>query len=185
MKTVALFLICCFGACCTVQAQDVAPALNFKMKTIDGKDKSLADYKDKVVVVVNVASRCGMTPQYAKLQSLHEKYADQGLAILGFPCNQFGKQEPGSEAEIQEFCQKNYGVEFDMFSKVDVNGDDAADFFKHLTNLDLKPKGSGKVSWNFEKFVIDRDGNVIGRYGSRTDPMGDEFVTTVENALKK
>ena len=139
MKTVALFLICCFGACCTVQAQDVAPALNFKMKTIDGKDKSLADYKDKVVVVVNVASRCGMTPQYAKLQSLHEKYADQGLAILGFPCNQFGKQEPGSEAEIQEFCQKNYGVEFDMFSKVDVNGDDAADLSRFL-NDDMKQR---------------------------------------------
>ncbi|MDG2015419.1 MAG: redoxin domain-containing protein, partial [Pirellulaceae bacterium] len=110
MKSVVLSLLVALVACYSVNAQDVPPALNFTMKTIEGKDKSLADYKDKVVVVVNTASRCGMTPQYSKLQSLHKKYADKGLAVLGFPCNQFGGQEPGSEKDIMAFCSDNYGV---------------------------------------------------------------------------
>ena len=183
MKSFVLSLAVALVTCCVVNAQDVPPALNFTVKTIDGKDKSLSDYKDKVIVVVNTASRCGMTPQYSKLQSLHKKFGDKGLAVLGFPCNQFGGQEPGSEKDIMAFCSDNYGVEFDMFSKVNVNGDDANDFFKHLTSLDTNPKGSGKVSWNFEKFLIDRNGNVIGRFGSRTDPMGKDFVAEVEKAL--
>ncbi len=163
--------------------EEVPTALNFTLKTIDGKEKPLSDYRDKVIVVVNVASKCGMTPQYKTLQALHEKYADRGLAVLGFPCNQFGGQEPGSDEEILTFCSDKYGVDFDMFSKIDVNGDDANAFYKHLTSLDLQPKGAGKVGWNFEKFLLDRQGNVIARFGSRTDPMSEEFVAAVEKAL--
>ena len=189
MKTTAVCIAFYLAFSVSVAAQEssvqteVPPALHFTMKQLDGTDKSLTDYQDKVVVVVNVASKCGLTPQYAKLQSLHEKYADKGLAVLGFPCNQFGGQEPGSAEEIMTFCSDNYGVEFDMYSKVDVNGDDACGLYKYLTGLELQPKGAGKVSWNFEKFLIDRDGNVIARFGPRTDPMGDDFVAAVEKAL--
>jgi glutathione peroxidase len=119
------------------------------------------------------------------LQALHKKYAEQGLAILGFPCNQFGKQEPGSATEIRDFCTKNYGVSFDMFEKIDVNGDDANSFYKHLTSLDLKPAGSGKISWNFEKFLIDREGNVVARFSPRTSPDDAEVVAAIEKALGK
>jgi len=168
----------------TTQATETPAALNFTMKTIDGEDKSLADYQGKVVVVVNVASKCGMTPQYQTLQKLHEKYADKGLAILGFPCNQFGGQEPGSDEEIKTFCVGEYDVAFDMFSKIEVNGDGSCDLYKHLTSLDLQPKSSGKVGWNFEKFMIDREGNVIHRFGTRVDPMNDEFVAAIEKALE-
>ncbi len=160
-----------------------AAALNFKMTSIDGDEVNLADYQGKVVVMVNVASRCGMTPQYADLQELHEKYSDQGLAILGFPCNQFGGQEPGTEADIKTFCTENYGVEFDMFSKIEVNGDGQSPLYAHLTRLDTKPTGAGDVRWNFEKFVLDRKGNVIARYGSRTKPTSDEFIGVIEKAL--
>lgn len=161
----------------------VPEALNFKMKSLDGKDVQLSGYAGKVVVFVNTASRCGLTPQYEQLQKLHEKYSEKGLAIIGVPCNQFGGQEPGTEAEIKAFCTKNYGVTFDMLAKVDVNGKDQADLYKYLTSLDLKPKGKGDVSWNFEKFVLDRDGKVIARFGPRTKPDSDEFVTIVEGAI--
>ena len=167
------------------KTKEVPAALNFTMKTIDGEDKPLSDYQGKAIVVVNVASKCGLTPQYGKLQELHKKYSEQGLAVLGFPCNQFGGQEPGTEEEIKTFCVKEYDVAFDMFSKVDVNGDDSCDFYKHLTGLELEPKSSGKVTWNFEKFLIDRQGNVIGRFGPRTDPTGDDFVKAVEKALSE
>lgn len=186
MKTIAFVAVIAILMAVPAIAQEKVPAaLNFTLKTIDGEEKPLKEYQDKVVVVVNVASRCGMTPQYKTLQALHEKYADRGLAILGFPCNQFGGQEPGSNEEIQTFCTEKYGVDFDMFSKIDVNGDEANAFYKYLTSLDLQPKGAGKVGWNFEKFLLDRQGNVIARFGSRTDPMSDEFVAAVEKALDK
>ena len=178
-----------FGMGNTLMAQETqttkAPdALNFTMKSIEGKDVELADaYKDKVVIMVNVASKCGMTPQYADLQTLHDKYAEKGLAILGFPCNQFGGQEPGTELEIQQFCADNYGVEFDMFSKIEVKGDNRHDLYAHLTGLETQPKGAGDVRWNFEKFVLDRSGKVIARFGSRTKPTSDEFVAVIEKAL--
>ncbi len=165
------------------QETETPAALNFTMNTIDGQKKSLSDYQGKVVVIVNVASKCGMTPQYAKLQELHDKYADKGLSILGFPCNQFGGQEPGTDEEIKSFCVSEYDVKFDMFSKVDVKGDDSCDLYKHLTSLELEPKSAGAVGWNFEKFLLDREGNVIGRFGTRTDPAGDDFVAAIEKAL--
>ncbi len=161
----------------------VPAALNFTMKTLDGQDVELAKYAGKVVVFVNTASRCGMTPQYKQLEELHEKYADKGLAIVGVPCNQFGGQEPGTAEEIKTFCETKYGVKFDMLAKVDVNGEGQADLYKYLTGLDAKPKGKGDVGWNFEKFVVDRKGNVIARFGSRTKPDSEEFVEVIEGAL--
>ena len=160
-------------------------ALRFTMESLDGEQVDLAKYRGKVVLIVNVASKCGLTPQYEQLQALHEKYADQGLAILGFPCNQFLGQEPGTSEEIAEFCRKNYGVDFDMFAKIDVKGDDAADLYKLLTSLDTKPTGAGDISWNFEKFVLDRDGFVVGRFSPRTKPDAPEIVNLIEEQLKR
>ena len=158
--------------------------LKHQVTTIDGVPRSLEDYRGKVVLVVNVASECGLTPQYEQLQQLHQKYADQGLAILGFPCNQFGRQEPGTATEIKEFCQKNYGVEFAMFSKLEVNGESADPLYQQLTALDLPPAGAGPISWNFEKFLIDRQGNVVARFSPRTRPDATELIARLEAELK-
>jgi glutathione peroxidase len=166
-------------------AAEVPPALNFTVKSLDGKEVDLASYQGKVVMVVNVASQCGLTPQYEQLQALHEKYKDKGLAILGFPCNQFGKQEPGSADEIRDFCSKNYGVSFDLFSKVDVNGEEASPLYKHLTSLDTKPKGEGDITWNFEKFLIDRQGNVVARFAPRTKPDDPDVLQAIDTALSE
>ena len=158
--------------------------LAHEMNSLAGDKINLAEkYDDKVVLIVNVASRCGLTPQYKELQALHEKYAEKGLAVLGFPCNQFLRQEPGSSEEIQAFCKKNYGVQFDMFEKIEVNGDGACDLYKHLTKLDTEPKGAGKISWNFEKFLIGRDGQVIARFGPRTSPSDKAVTSAIEAAL--
>ena len=173
---------------CGQSVQGVAQeksALRFTMQSLDGEPVDLSRYEGRVVLIVNVASKCGLTPQYEQLQDLHEKYADRGLAILGFPCNQFLGQEPGSADEIAEFCRKNYGVDFDMFAKIDVKGDDAAELYKLLTSLDTKPTGAGDISWNFEKFVLDRDGFVVGRFGPRTKPDASEIVELIEEQLKR
>ena len=170
-----------------LQAADsnVPDALAFKMKTLQGKEVDLASYKGKVVLVVNVASKCGLTPQYEQLQALHKKYAKDGLAIIGVPCNQFGKQEPGSAEEITSFCKQNYGVEFDLLEKVDVNGDTACPLYKYLTNLDTQPKGKGKIDWNFEKFLIDRSGKVVARFEPRAKPDAPEITKQIEAELAK
>lgn len=160
-------------------------ALNFKMKTIDGETVDLEDYEGNVVLVVNVASKCGLTKQYTELQKLYEANKDAGLVILGFPCNQFGGQEPGTEAEIKTFCSTKYNVSFPMFSKVEVNGDGAAPIYKYLTSKSVKPVGDGKISWNFEKFLIDREGNLVHRFAPRTAPDDDEFVAAVKEQLAK
>lgn len=158
-------------------------ALGFELKDISGKNVSLSKYKGKVIVVVNVASKCGMTPQYEQLQQLHKDYGDKGLAIIGIPCNQFRNQEPGSEEEILAFCKKNYGVEFDLMSKVDVNGDNQHPFYKHLNSLDLKPKGAGDVGWNFETFIIGKDGKPVARFTSRIEPTSKEFIAAIKSAI--
>lgn len=158
--------------------------LRFKMNSLAGEEVDLAEYQGKVVMIVNVASKCGYTGQYEQLQKLHEKYASQGLAILGFPCNQFLGQEPGSAEEIQAFCRKNYGVTFDMFAKVEVNGENACELYKFLTSLDTRPKGAGKIGWNFEKFLIDRNGMVGARFGSGTKPDDPAVVTSIERELR-
>jgi glutathione peroxidase len=157
--------------------------LRFKMKSLAGEEVDLANYQGKVVMIVNVASKCGYTGQYEQLQQLHEKYSSQGLAILGFPCNQFLGQEPGSAGEIQAFCRTTYGVTFDMFAKVEVNGENACELYKFLTSLDTKPKGAGKIGWNFEKFLIDRTGMVVARFGAGTKPDAPEVVAIIEREL--
>lgn len=164
-------------------ADEKAPALAFKMDSLAGKPVELKQYAGKVVLVVNVASECGLTPQYTELQAIYNKYKDKGLVVLGFPCNQFGGQEPGTNKEISEYCTKNYGVTFDMFSKVDVNGDKACDLYKYLTSQETKPKGAGKVSWNFEKFLIGRDGKVLARFDPRTKPDAAEVIEAIDKAL--
>lgn len=164
---------------------DVSPLLKHEMKSLTGKKVDLAKYKGKVLLVVNVASQCGATPQYKPLEALHEKYHEKGLAVLGFPCNQFGKQEPGSDEEVAEFCQKNYGVKFDMFSKVDVNGDQAADLFKQLTSKETFDKDAGPVKWNFEKFLISKEGKVVARFRTKIQPDSDEVVKAIEAELAK
>jgi glutathione peroxidase len=158
--------------------------LNEEMETLDGKKVNLADkYKGKVVLLVNVASKCGNTPQYEQLEALHEKYAKQGLAIVGVPCNQFGKQEPGTAKDIAEFCEKNYGVKFDMMAKVDVNGDNAVPLYKYLTSKESDPKFAGKIPWNFEKFLFNRDGQVVARFNHKTKPDAPEVVSAIEKEL--
>jgi len=164
--------------------EDKAPAaLNFKMKTLTGKEVDLAKYKGKVVLIVNTASECGLTPQYEQLQALHASLSGKGLAVIGFPCNQFGAQEPGTAEDIGAFCKENYGVKFDMFAKVEVNGEGACPLYKHLTTVETKPQGSGKIGWNFEKFVLDRKGNVVGRFSPRTSPDDPVLVKLIQNQL--
>ncbi|MBU6452932.1 MAG: glutathione peroxidase [Cyanobacteria bacterium REEB67] len=142
----------------------------FTAKALDGKPISLEQYKGKVMLVVNTASKCGFTPQYSGLEGLHKKYADRGLAVLGFPCNQFGQQEPGGSTEIGAFCQQNYGVDFQMFEKVDVNGDNADPIFKYLTEAAPGLLGSKAVKWNFTKFLVDKEGQVLKRYAPTDTP---------------
>lgn len=141
----------------------------FTAKSLQGKEIDMEAFKGKTVLVVNTASKCGFTPQYAGLEELHEKYKDKGLAILGFPCNQFGNQEPGDEKSISEGCLINYGVTFQMFSKVDVNGDNAHPLFKYLKN-ELGGTFGKKIKWNFTKFLIDQNGNPVKRFAPTTKP---------------
>ena len=164
-------------------ASKLVSVYSHTINAIDDKPVELSKYKGKVLLIVNVASKCGMTPQYEALQALHEKYKDKGLAILGMPCNQFGGQEPGSNKAIQEFCSSKYKVTFDMFSKMDVKGKDASPLYKQLTALETKPKGAGAVGWNFEKFLINRKGEVIGRFGSGVEPDSKELLDAISKAL--
>lgn len=166
----------------TVQAGDkpVSEVLDQTVKNIDGKDVNLADYRGKVVLVVNVASQCGYTKQYAGLQSIYTRYKDKGFVILGFPCNQFGKQEPGTEADIKQFCSSKFSVTFPMFAKIDVNGDKTSPVYAAL-----KSQKPGDVKWNFEKFLINKKGEVVSRYGSKTTPEGDELTAAIEAELSK
>jgi len=159
-----------------------ASTLEIKVKTIDGKETTLGATKPKAVLVVNTASKCGYTSQYKGLQALHKKYGDKGLLIAGFPCNQFGGQEPGTEAEIKTFCETKFDVEFPMFSKVEVNGKDRHPLYEALAGKD-SPK-SGEIGWNFEKFLVDADGKIIGRFKSGVTPNSDELTKEIEKLLK-
>jgi glutathione peroxidase len=143
---------------------------SFTAKALDGSDVSLGDYRDKVLLIVNTASECGFTPQYAGLQELHTRYGSRGLAVLGFPCNQFGKQEPGDAAQIGAFCEQRFGVSFPLFEKVDVKGDQAHPLFRWLTEEAPGMLGLKAIKWNFTKFLIGRDGKVVKRYAPTTKP---------------
>lgn len=167
------------------EEKKVAPVLNFKMKNLSGKEVNLADYQGKVILLVNVASQCGYTPQYKGLQELHEKYADKGLVVLGVPSNDFGRQEPGSSEEIAEFCEKNFGVKFDMLEKVVVKGEKQVPLYKHLTSKETNPKFGGPIKWNFTKFLISRDGAIVNRFESGVKPESGTVVKPVEEELAK
>jgi glutathione peroxidase len=167
------------------ERKNVSPALNYHMKSLGGKDVDLSKYQGKVVMMVNVASKCGNTPQYKPLEALHEKYGDKGLAILGFPANNFGSQEPGTDEQIGQFCQANYGVKFDMFSKISVKGDDKAPLYRYLTEQQPDEKMRGDITWNFEKFIIGRNGQVVARFSPKTQPDAPEVVQTIERELAK
>jgi glutathione peroxidase len=167
-------------------AQHQPTPLDQEMQTLDGNTINLAEkYKGHVVLLVNVASKCGLTPQYEQLEALHEKYADQGLAVVGVPCNQFKNQEPGNAEEIAEFCSSQYGVEFDLLAKVDVNGPHAAALYKHLTSKKSNPKFGGDITWNFEKFLFDRQGQLVARFAPRVKPDAKEVVGAIETELAK
>ena len=153
---------------------------DFTVKTIDGKEKSLADYKGKVLLIVNTASRCGFTPQYDSLEELHRKLSAKGLRVLGFPANEFGAQEPGTDAEIKQFCTMKFGVDFDMFSKIVVKGAGIHPLYKFLTT---ESGFNGEIGWNFAKFLIDREGKVVARFGPEDDPMGKKIAGTAEKLL--
>jgi glutathione peroxidase len=153
----------------------------FTMTTIDGASQSLREYEGKAVLVVNVASKCGLTPQYEGLERLHETYGE--LAVLGFPCNQFGAQEPGTEAEVKEFCTANYGVRFPMFAKIEVNGAGAHPLYQWLTAQSAEPEGSGPIQWNFGKFLIGKDGKVLARFSPKVAPESPELVAAIERAI--
>ena len=185
---VAIMLLGLTGAIApTTQPTEVAvPAvLNFQMKSLTGKDVNLSQYAGKVILMVNVASKCGNTPQYKPLEDLYTKYNPKGFVILGFPANEFGAQEPGTDQEISEFCTKNYGVTFDMFSKIVVKGEGQCDLYKFLTSKETDPKFSGDITWNFEKFLISRDGKIVNRFKPKTQPDSDQVVSAIEAELAK
>ena len=148
----------------------MASVYDFTVKNIRSKDVKLDAYKGKPLLIVNTASECGFTPQYKGLETLYQKYHGKGLEILGFPCNQFGAQEPGTEKEIESFCEVNYGVTFPLFAKVDVNGDNAAPLYRHLKKSKPGLLGSEAIKWNFTKFLVDRNGNVVERYAPNAEP---------------
>jgi glutathione peroxidase len=157
---------------------------DFTLPSIEGKPMPLADYKGKVILVVNVASRCGFTPQYTALESIYEKYKDQGFVILGFPANNFGGQEPGTNAEIKTFCSAKYNVTFPLYGKVSVKGDDQTPLYKYLTTS-ANPALTGDIKWNFTKFLVDRKGNVVQRFEPQTTPDSPEVVAAIEKSLKQ
>ena len=163
------------------KADNMASKLySFTVKTIDGKDRSLAEYKGKVVLIVNVASECGFTPQYKGLQEIYQKYKDKGFVILGFPSNDFGAQEPGTDPEIKQFCESKYSVTFDMFSKIDVKGSDQAPLYKYLTSeCDVHHD----ITWNFNKFLVDRSGNVVNYFPSKVTPTDTTLTKRIEELL--
>jgi|HubBroStandDraft_2_1064218.scaffolds.fasta_scaffold503744_1 glutathione peroxidase len=155
----------------------------FSANTIDGKAKRLADYKGKALLIVNVASKCGFTRQYEGLEKLHEKFGPRGLAVLGFPANEFGSQEPGTDEQIQTFCSTSYGVKFDMFSKVKVKGPGIDPLFAYLTSPETDPKFGGDIRWNFNKFLVNRSGEIVGRFEPKVEPTSAVVESAIEAAL--
>ena len=176
-----------FGILTAMAAAAVAASSvhDFTMKSIDGKPLPLAQFKGRVLLVVNVASQCGFTYQYEGLEKLYETYKSQGFVIAGFPANNFGAQEPGSNAEIGAFCKSKFGVTFPMFSKISVAGKDKAPLYQFLTDKNANPKTGGEIPWNFTKYLVDRDGKVLARFDAPVEPMSKELVSALEAALKK
>lgn len=180
----AVALLACLAASVTHGAEASSP-LDFTMKSINGQPVDLAQYKGKVVLIVNVASYCGNTKQYKNLESLYERFGKDGFVVLGFPANEFGAQEPGSDAEIAEFCKANYSIDFPMFSKIVVKGEGIAPLYQYLTSKQTDPKFAGPITWNFEKFLVGRDGRVVARFSPRTSPESEDVVQAIESQLSK
>lgn len=172
------------GGMMDTQADTCPAALNFKVKTIEGKDTNLCSYKGKVVLIVNTASQCGLTPQYKGLEELNQKYRAKGLRILGFPSNDFGAQEPGSNEEIKQFCEGRYKVTFDMFEKIPVKGNEKAPLYTYLTSGGGDPKLAGEIQWNFQKYLIDKNGKLAYAFSPRTTPEDPKLIAAIEDLLK-
>lgn len=187
MKSLSILLLTAFALLSiSLRAQDMndQTIYQFTMKSISGEDVSLEQYKGKTVLLVNVASECGYTPQYEDLEALYEKYQDKGLVILGFPANNFGAQEPGSDEEIQNFCTTKFHVTFPMFSKISVKGDDEHPLYHFLTHKDLNGVSDNEVKWNFNKFLISPDGHLIQWFGSKVKPLDEELISAIDQQLK-
>ena len=170
-----LFCVCLFGA---------SSLYDFTLNSIDGQAAPLAAYKGKVLLLVNVASKCGFTPQYTALEALYEKYKDQGLVVIGFPANNFMAQEPGTNEEIRTFCTRKYNVTFPMYTKISVKGDDQAPLYQFLTDIGANPATGGEIKWNFTKFLVARDGKVIARFEPAVKPDSPQVVGAIEKALQ-
>jgi glutathione peroxidase len=172
------------GAGETVEASTLKKSVfKYKMKDIDGKEVKLSKYKGNVLLVVNTASKCGYTPQYEGLEATYEKYRGKGYYVLGFPANNFGGQEPGTETEIKEFCTSKYKVTFPMFAKISVKGEDQDPLYTYLTSKEKNPDFAGDITWNFNKFLIDRDGKIVARFSSKVKPESDEVSQAIEKYL--
>ncbi len=169
-----------------VEAYDGSRSLwDIKVTDIDGNEFTLGKYKGNVLLIVNVASKCGYTPQYEGLQKIYEKYKDKGFYVLGFPANNFANQEPGTNEEIKEFCQTKYRVTFPMFAKISVKGDDIHPLYRFLTNKETNPNFAGEITWNFNKFLIDREGNVVARFSSKDAPESEAVTRKIEEYLAR
>ncbi len=158
---------------------------SFTAMDIEGKERSLSEFAGKVLLIVNVASKCGFTPQYKNLQALYTRFQERGFAVLGFPANNFARQEPGTEAEIKSFCSVTYGVTFPLFSKISVKGKDIHPLYAYLTNKETNPQFAGKITWNFNKFLVDRNGALVARFDSKDDPLGDKIPRKVGEVLDR
>ena len=192
MRTMLLSALAVCGIALSAQAEKAPKAdpkvpavLNFEMKDIEGNDVKLSKYAGKVILFVNVASKCGLTPQYDALQAMHEKYSKEGLVVIGVPANEFNKQEPGTNVQIKEFCTKEYGVKFPMMAKVVVKGKGISPLYEHLTSKTTNPKFAGDIKWNFTKFLVNKKGEVVGRFEPRTAPDAKEVIEAIEAELKK
>lgn len=179
MRTVVAFLFLCVAMSFAADKS----VYDFTLNSIDGQPTSLGSYKGKVLLVVNVASRCGYTPQYSALEAVYEKYKDRGLVIVGVPANNFGAQEPGTNEEIKTFCTRKYNVQFPMMSKVSVKGSDTTPLYQYLTDPSLNPKTGGEIKWNFTKFLFDRNGNIVARFEPDVTPDSPQVVAAIEKAL--
>jgi glutathione peroxidase len=178
MKTILSFLL----MVAMVTSENGETVYDFKLNLIDGKEVEMSEFKDKVLLIVNTASECGFTPQYDGLQAIYEKYKDRGFYVLGFPANNFGGQEPGTDEEIQEFCRVNFGVEFPLFSRISVKGEEIHPLFEYLVKVENEDF-SEEIGWNFEKFLVDRNGNLLRRFKSNVEPESNEIISAVEKAL--
>ncbi|HUI56085.1 MAG TPA: glutathione peroxidase [Bryobacteraceae bacterium] len=174
----------CTGIVMTAALFGASNVLEFTLNSIDGRPAPLSQYQGKVILIVNVASRCGFTPQYAALEKMYETYKDRGFVILGFPANNFGGQEPGTDEEIKTFCSSKYNVTFPMYSKISVKGADKHPLYQFLTDKQANPSTGGEIQWNFTKFLVDRNGKVVARFEPKVTPDSADVVSAIETALK-